>query len=287
MKTAICAIVKDERRFIKEWADWHLSIGVDKIHVFEDYGSVSHADIFVDEPRVEVMPISEYGVNNSYSSHTQLTLYKKFLHETKVNGTYDWILFIDVDEFLMFEKDYNLARLENEYDKAPAIYLCWKCYNANGHIRRPDGGIMENYTKVSPLCDTLMWCLKSMVNVKHCIGMHTLHHAIGGVKTNGVREYESDVTYNKAWLNHYFSKSFEDYCCRMFERGNLYNNCRSFDAFFNSNPELMPRMRELIESVRYKHCKGTMWISHRLGLISGGNISKLKEIKKKIQKCLE
>jgi len=46
MKTAICTQIKNSRRYIKEWADWHLAQGISKIYLFEDYGSESHKDIF-------------------------------------------------------------------------------------------------------------------------------------------------------------------------------------------------------------------------------------------------
>lgn len=45
MKTAICAIIKDEHLFLKEWIDWHLSSGFDAIHLFEDKGSKNHEGI--------------------------------------------------------------------------------------------------------------------------------------------------------------------------------------------------------------------------------------------------
>ena len=45
MKTAICAIIKDEHRFLEEWIEWHLGLGFDAIHLFEDKGSKSHEEI--------------------------------------------------------------------------------------------------------------------------------------------------------------------------------------------------------------------------------------------------
>jgi hypothetical protein len=45
MKSIICAIIKDEQRFIKEWVEYYLSIGFDKLYIFEDYGSTSHKKI--------------------------------------------------------------------------------------------------------------------------------------------------------------------------------------------------------------------------------------------------
>ena len=45
MKTSICAIIKDEHLFLEEWIEWHLGLGFDAIHLFEDKGSKSHEEI--------------------------------------------------------------------------------------------------------------------------------------------------------------------------------------------------------------------------------------------------
>ena len=42
---AICAIIKNEHRFLEEWIEWHFSIGFNAVHLFEDKGSDSHEDI--------------------------------------------------------------------------------------------------------------------------------------------------------------------------------------------------------------------------------------------------
>ena len=46
--SVICAIVKNEQRFIREWAEYYLSIGFDKLYIFEDFDSRSHKDIISD-----------------------------------------------------------------------------------------------------------------------------------------------------------------------------------------------------------------------------------------------
>ncbi len=52
MKSIICAIIKDEHKYLKEWIDYHLNLGFSKIFLFEDYGSKSHASITESYPSV-------------------------------------------------------------------------------------------------------------------------------------------------------------------------------------------------------------------------------------------
>jgi hypothetical protein len=106
---------------------------------------VSHKDIFEDNPNVHVCTIAEAGVPNYHGTGTQRALYKKLLNDFKSEGKYDWVAFIDVDEFIMFDDDYDLEKLCSEFLDCTGIWLAWKMYNANGHIKRPVGSVIENY----------------------------------------------------------------------------------------------------------------------------------------------
>lgn len=267
----IVSIIKDEHLFLKEWLDYHLSLGFDKIFLFEDYGSTTHIDITNKYNNVILNSVESFGIHIKNHTQTQFNLYKKFLQEAQ---DIDWILYIDIDEFLMFEEGYDLNRLCKEYEEKPAIWLSWKMYNANGHIKRPTDGVLHSYTQTTNnFPDNLScWHVKSLVNVKLNKGMETNHMAIGGERTNGDSGLFSECCYNKAWINHYFCKSFEDYVYRMTKRGNMQNNNRSYDQFFDANPEMLDKQIDLLNSVRNIHLKDTMWISRKLKLISGGNL---------------
>lgn len=292
MKSIICTIIKDERQFIREWVDWHLNIRFDKIYIFEDFGSTSHSDLLEDlikEKKVEVValddgkvPVSNagYGHRPSGVKPTQYSLYIWFFNKVKKENLADWIAFIDVDEFINFENGYNLERLEEEYSNKGGILLSWKQYGANGHIKRPEGGVVENYTgSWQPPREGDEWGHKSLVNVAVTEGFETVHTFKGCEHTNG-GDKRAPQCYDKAWINHYFTKSWEDWCDRIFNRGNMHNDYRTLDTFFKYNTDLYNNRRELIESVRYKHARSATWLSREFKIISGGNVNKLDELRK-------
>lgn len=294
MKTAICAIVKDEHKFIKEWVDYHLSIGFDAIHIYEDYASMPHNSIFADTKYrecvfIEQLKNNKWSIPNTKTAHKQFLLYQAFLNACKKGELqYDWVLFNDVDEFLVFEDGYSLQRLIEDCADWDAIWLSWRVYGASGHIKspHPELDVMHAYTIPSTQsCDRdNRWNLKSFVNTKKCNGFNNLHEANGGKLTNGKHWSEiprGKMPYQKAWLNHYYSKSWEDYCDRMFKRGNVFNVHRSFDEFFLTNEDMLPQREKLIQSIRNKKLKGAMWISRELKIISGGNVKYLEELKDK------
>lgn len=292
MKTIICAIVKNEQRFIREWVEHNLKQKFKKIYIYEDYGSNSHKEQlqdYIDKGLVELNSLSETNFVPQLKKGTfvQQALYRKFfqLCKSKEIET-DWVGFFDVDEFIVFDKGWTLNKLEKEFRKEPGILLAWKLYGANGHIKRPEGNVVDNYTTHMPEGtildnDIYNWAVKSLVNVKKCESMKTIHEFTGCVFTDHNKPTNT-LCFDKAWINHYYSKSWEDYLDRIFSRGNMQNNFRSLDQFFKVNPDMRDREKELIMEQRNRHAAATMWLSHKYKIISGGNHDKLESLRKQL-----
>lgn len=276
MKTAICAIIKDEHRFLKEWIDWHLNLGFDVIHLFEDKGSESHEEIVKDYSNVFLRRYeTDKGIQellkDQGSSHTQYVLYTWFANEYK--GVYDRVAFIDLDEFIFFAEDYNLKKLCDEFELYPAVLLNWKMIGASGRISRPSCGVIEAYTQECDFCDNdYNWAYKSFVNLNRFNGFYNLHVANGFVNTHH-SDNKFEYHYDKAWLNHYFTKSFEDWNDRIYKRGGTLNGHRTLAQFFECNKNM-----KYIESiVNLENIpKGTYWLNKSKGIIAGGNVNKIR-----------
>ena len=108
-KIAICVPIKDETEYLKEWLDWHFGLGITDIYLYEDYNSVSHLDITNQYNNAYLDKISRV-FSEEYPSNFQFTkkgawkqsyLYHYFYN--KYRDKYDWIMFIDVDEFLILK----------------------------------------------------------------------------------------------------------------------------------------------------------------------------------------
>ena len=292
MKSIICAIVKNEQRFIREWVEWHLNVGFSEIHIFEDFGSKSHAEqladliesgkVFLTALESGEIPVSRGGYTHRRNvKPTQYTLYDWFFKKTKREASADWIAFIDVDEFICFEEGYDLDVLEEEYADKGGVLLSWRQYGANGHIKRPKGGVVASYTgQWEKPREGSQWGHKSLVNVKVSKGFESVHSFQGCKHTDGGDKYGKQC-YDKAWINHYFTKSWEDWCERIFSRGNMQNNYRTLDTFFKYNADMRGKKEELIMSVRYRHTAATTWLSRDLKLVSGGNERRISDLRQK------
>lgn len=276
MKTAICAIIKDEHLFLEEWIEWHLGLGFDAIHLFEDKGSKSHEKICAKYSNVYLRRYEndeqvQKLLEAQGSSSRQHLLYDWFAREYK--DTYDWAAFIDLDEFMMFSNSYNLFKLCEEFEPYSAVLLNWRMMGASGRISKPTCGVIEAYTRECNFCgDDYNWAYKSFVNLKRFQGFHDLHLAIGYVNTHHNNDKDEHY-YDKAWLNHYFTKSLDDWTERIFKKGGTQNGHRKLSHFFECNPEMKYLEKLYIEKHTENIPKGSYWLGDRR--IAGGNIQKI------------
>ena len=294
-KVALCAIVKDEQRYIREWAEWHLGLGIEKIFVYEDFGSGSHADALSGIEGVEIRPLGDVVDEGSAKSHDfswrQKTLYDRFLSGT--GQDYDWVLLTDVDEFLAFEEGYDLDWLTGEFSEVSGVALNWKMFGASGHVLRPDGGVVENYTETEDVSKgEVKWCFKSLVNVGYLRDhaadsaghwLATLHEVAGAVNVLGSDEIYTPV-YEKAWINHYFTKSLEDWVDRLFVRGDLIPGFRNVDDFFAYNPSMAEIGDDVLRELEEMTGFGGAFLSRKNGVVPGGNIRKLDRLNHELSK---
>lgn len=253
MKTVIIALIKDEHEYLKEWIDYHLSLGFTEIHLFEDYDSKSHLEITKNYSQVRLSPLSEiyHGHTKSYPSGSsavkQTNLYNRYLPQVK--KYFDWAAFIDIDEFIVIPNQ-SLEEFLEEYKDVSGIYLFWKLYGASGRIHKSKS-IVDTYTEPGFfLEDDQYYNYKSIVNLNYqgTLIFSWSHHQIDlGVCTNKKSLEENNyLLLDKAWINHYFTKSWEDWVWRVTKRGNVTVNYRKLDGFFKVNPEMAKFREELL-----------------------------------------
>jgi hypothetical protein len=259
MKYGICAIIKNENLFLREWIEHHISIGFDTICLYEDYDSLSHKDITMHYNNVHLNHISSIGEENLIETDThfkgcfrQYALYKWF----KTNNPYDldWCAFIDIDEYIRFDDNYSLKKICNEFNNKEGLYLKWRMYGANKHIDRPIGNLCDNYTSLSSMSDNDGEIIyKSFINLRNISGEWINMHCIPGL-CNTLGFHSSRVrTHKKMWIDHYITKSWQDWCERFIKRGEENWGCRKLDDFFKHNKDMLDIKSELYEY--YEHLK--------------------------------
>jgi hypothetical protein len=134
-----------------------------------------------------------------------------------------WIAFIDTDEFLFSPAGRPLSEVLVEYERWPAVAVNGALFGTSGHVTRPEGLVLENYTTRLDRHATRR--IKSIVDpaaVTRCLDAHKFETRTGmtvdengyPISWEGNRYWRGHMTKSpsleKLRINHYFARSEED-----------------------------------------------------------------------------
>jgi len=143
---AIIACLKCEERYIKEWLDWHIKIGVDHFYLCDNNDSdypIKLYDIIKDYVENGIAEIFDYNDVHPIQPYCYNDIYQKY------GDLYDWYLIIDIDEFLVIPKtNDNLKKFIETFPKhVDNMSFNWRHYGDNGLIVDDGRGCLERFTE--------------------------------------------------------------------------------------------------------------------------------------------
>ena len=108
MKSVLCAIVKNENKYLKDWIDYHYKLGFDKIVLCDNNDTE-----YINENSVEVLDyrnkhIEVDGIKRQmeFNYGIQEVAYNDCYHN--YSNDYDWIAFLDIDEYLILDNGLSI-----------------------------------------------------------------------------------------------------------------------------------------------------------------------------------
>ena len=245
-RIAICTVLKDEHQYLKEWIEYHMSIGVNSFYLYED-GGKSHSDICSNYNNVFLFSVNDYLKTCKHIGPKQKTIYNQFIKDYK--NEIDYVFFIDLDEFIMFGDGYSISDLVDICQLRNAILLPWKNYGCNGIIDNPHTPVITTYlngvNSIGKWNDNYAYYCKSFVKLNINDENHYMITNHKHALSDTIVPYNSDDLYQICWINHYITKSWEEWCHRLFVRGQIFYNLRNINDFFVYNPDMLPLKQEL------------------------------------------
>lgn len=202
---AICACIKNEGLDLKEWLDYHMSIGVNTFYIYDNGSTDNTKEI-----------ISQYNnINYFYTPEPAIQL--KVYYHCLQNAKEDWVGIIDLDEFVVpIEK--SLSETLKDFNNYAGLAINWVMYGSSGHKIRPAGNIKDNYLYRSEYSYDNNNHVKCFVKPK-LIEQPLTPHSFQCKENQIVNENFEPVNEqslipfsgNKIRINHYYCKSVEDY----------------------------------------------------------------------------
>lgn len=159
---AICAIVKDQRKDLRYWIEYHRWIGIDKFYIFDHNSSRSLLPGLMDYARTGVVEYQYFaGRPRTLPSFADTNQYRAYQACIKQHASrHRWLAFLDADEFVVFQPHAvqqgitNVNVLLPPYEKYGGLALNWMLFGSSGHVDKPKAGLFASYTSCVPQSHT-------------------------------------------------------------------------------------------------------------------------------------
>ncbi len=251
---SICACVKNEALYIKEWIEFHKLVGVEHFYIYDNESN--------DNLKETLLPYIKSGtVEYTYWPGTgqQRNIYNDCLFKHKYDTK--WLAYIDIDEFIIPTDKNNILEILKDYDEYSGLSIHWVMYGSSGYKTKQNGLVIERFTKRANDNFIRNMEIKSIINPRFCVGMDVhkpyVYKNYYPVDENYRKIYShknNPFTIKKIRINHYFCKSWEEYLNKQ-KRGDaiigeLKHNSKLWFDFNNRNDIEDFIMEKYIEKVK-------------------------------------
>lgn len=229
-KIVIGLIIKDAKQYVYEWLAWYRMLGFKNFYVADNDSTDGTYELLKDLADRGFITLTQQP---TLETKTQLFCYNNFVRNAYLEG-FTHIAFIDIDEFLFKDiltpnwnthKDliYEIITMLSRKNVGSVSIPC-RVYGTSGFLDKTDELVTSKYSK----CTTnikfgVNRLVKSFVLIEaiHQVGVHACILKEGYIyldnsgnpavfdKTN--KSMLSNYVHNGLYVNHYITKSVEDF----------------------------------------------------------------------------
>ena len=245
----LCALVKDETPFVREWVSYHYYLGFERIFLYDNESRIPLRETLADFCRADIcetFTIQGLAQQNIAYNHCS----------THDGQDCEWLAFFDLDEFLCLKQDDDIRVLLQDYESYSALSVQWDVFSSSGHITRPRGFVTLHYTQSLGEREIS----KCLIRPKKFKWTYSSHHFgfTEGFAVNA--DYETalggfaPIATDRVCLNHYQFRSQQDFAEKLEKSDATYgaNNPRRWKEFFvqaealcEEHDAICPRAREV------------------------------------------
>ena len=231
IKICLCTPIKNENRYIREFATFYKKYGIDKIFLYDnnDINGEKIEPIILDYLNKGFIKIINWRGKKNSLYPIMNDCYKKNFNN------YDWIIFYEVDEYIHL-KNFNNIKLylnQRKFNNCQKIHLNWVYHTDNNLINYDNRTLRERFPEVEPKARNNITNSNAIVktilkghipNIK-IDNVHRLTKKLKGCNgfgesqiINGIKSIGAD--YSNYYIDHYFCKSLEEFAQKL-NRGDV------------------------------------------------------------------
>lgn len=263
MRVVLCCLAKNEELYINDFVKWYVGIGVDKLYIYDnnDRKKGNALERAIDSkylPKCEII-----NVRGKKGVCFQHDIYTEFYNTHK--DTFDWCLYVDVDEYLDNVSNIKLLLGLPMYKKYKQIRVKWRLFGDDNMITR-DMSLPLYKAFKKPVTSSLSKTLENKGNLERqgkCIvrggidnvnftSVHYARYTYGGLLESclpsGEPCYSTTVIkerYNACsiFLNHYMTKTISEFLEQKLNRNDaVFNTKIKVDYFWQINKKTQEKL---------------------------------------------
>jgi hypothetical protein len=206
------AIIKNETPYIAEWIEYHLIVGVTKFYLYDNESEDNLMEVL--EPYIK-SGIVEYKY--CPGREKQIFAYNNILKKAR-KETY-WLAVIDCDEFIVPISTQTAVEFLKDFEEYAGVEINWVVYGSGGQKNKKNGLVVERFKDHSSTDFDRNRHIKTILNPRYTLRIN-IHDALYihnmfsvNIHKKRVKTFflERDGIYDKIRINHYFTKSYEEF----------------------------------------------------------------------------
>jgi glycosyltransferase involved in cell wall biosynthesis len=260
MKSGVCAIARYENDYLLEWMTYHLQLGFDYIFLYDNNnpGDDAVPIIVSDNKLADKVRVIDYRGRRT----CQIEAYNECLMSFGMEV--DWIAFIDLDEFLTFNKEQSIRTINEFLSNVKdfnSVLVNWMCYGDSGLVYKDERKVTERFITPISLDSPINKHVKSIVKTKQGLFYSADPHRVQGevkpcddcLKEAPIGSPFKNPSFQVLYIRHYNTKTIEEYIKSRMFRGaadQISSPYATLDRFYDSNertPEKETLATELLQ----------------------------------------
>lgn len=156
MKVSIVSIFWNESKYLKEWIEFHLLIGVDKFYLVNNNSTDDYLSVlspYIENGKVILRNMSIDITKNQNNKGNEALLVRAWLDEmnniVKASSD-DWIIHVSTDEFIFPTKEENIKNVLKTFpENVGEISVNWVLFGNNGITLKENELLIDKIRKSS------------------------------------------------------------------------------------------------------------------------------------------
>ena len=251
-QVSICAIFKNEAKYLKEWIEFHKIIGVEHFYLYNNNSDDNYLDVLKTYVEQGIVDLIEWPFAQGQISAYRHCV-KNYEQETR------WIGFIDIDEFVIPKAYNSIVDFLEQFEFKPAVLLYWRMFGTSGKVTRDERSLVT---------EDFILCWGKNTNIGKCF-FNTSFRLLEDERKNGILHHFAwaklgrliippvnfenhfvfptvNAVYTSDFpivINHYFTKSFQEYAEKK-RKGDVYYTINPHDEKYFYYHEMPCRMAD-------------------------------------------